>query len=102
VPKFHRHRVSTRQPTRRQRTLDETAEESRQHENTDVELKRAPAPLSQTLEKTDEDTSPDECVIPLSEEQPSESSDSVDGDNLTRGYLEKARGKLPRQHESIL
>ena len=102
MPKFRPHRVSTRQPTRRQQTLDETAEESPEHENPDVELKRASAPpVSQTPEKTDDDTSPsspDECVVLL----PKEPSESKDGDNLIRGYSEKSRGKLKRQDESVV
>lgn len=109
MPKFRPHRESARRVSQRKTTLDEVAEESPHTSAADedhgVELKkRASMPVGRTADKDDKEKSPDECVVLLSNEQPSTSAEPEDGNGIMpqRRSSQAGRGKLQRQDVSIL
>lgn len=105
MPKFRSRRTIARRPSQEPRryTLAEVAEESperQEPEDDDVQLKRSSAPVRRTPDIDDVAKSLEECVVLLSNKQPS--AEPASSAHLPRTVSEKGRGKLQRQDESIV
>ena len=108
MPKFRPHQASAKRHSQPQHALDEVPEGSPERqasaepEGHDVPSKRASAPVGRTPGKDDREKSPEECVVLLPKEEPSESRKPDDDDKLLRSFSEKPRSKLQRQDESVV
>ena len=106
MPKFRPQRAG--RASQRKSNLEEVAEDSLERapsaepRDSKLQSKRASAPVYRAPDKDDRAQSPDECVVLLSNEQPSEDTEPEHGDNMPRSLSQKGRGRLQRQDESVV